>query len=109
MSSVINLISNLFRKNKVNYEDLLFLENMTNDNILKYDLIEWLKFKLYFNIFKIDLVEFNLIELLKIQFNKKELCKRVASYGSIKCLKYLHENRYCWDEWTFGMFKICKR
>jgi hypothetical protein len=65
--------------NKSKYIDLLFLENKTINNILKYDLIEWLKFK------------FN-------ECDKQILCAMCTYEGAIKCLKYAHENGCLWDE-----------
>jgi hypothetical protein len=67
--------------NKSNCKDLLFLENITIDDILEYDLIEWLKFK------------FN-------EYNKHTLCEKSAEKGAIKCLKYAHENGCFWDKET---------
>jgi hypothetical protein len=67
--------------NKENCKDLLFIEDMKIDDILKHDLIEWLKFK------------FN-------NYNKKRLCKISAMNGAIKCLKYAHENGCLLDLWT---------
>jgi hypothetical protein len=29
-------------------------------------------------------------------------CQYAAFYGHLECLKYLHQNNYPWDEWTFG-------
>jgi hypothetical protein len=66
--------------NKENCKDLLFIENMTIDNILEYDMIEWLKFKF-------------------TEYNKKTLCDK-ATNRAIKCLKYAHENGCPWNSWT---------
>jgi hypothetical protein len=62
-------------------KDVLFIENMNIENILKYDMIEWLKFK------------FN-------ECDKERLCENAARKGAIKCLKYAHENGCPWDEKT---------
>jgi hypothetical protein len=67
--------------NKDNCKDLLFLENITIDDILEHDLIEWLKFK------------FN-------ECDKEKLCEKSAEKGAIKCLKYAVINKCPWDEWT---------
>jgi hypothetical protein len=67
--------------NKENCKDLLFIEEMTIDDILKHDLIKWLKFK------------FN-------EYDKEKLCENAADKGAIKCLKYAHENGCPWDEYT---------
>jgi hypothetical protein len=67
--------------NKSNCKDLQFIENMEIYYILKYDLIEWLKFK------------FN-------KCNKNTLCENSAEKGALKCLKYAHENDYNWNAYT---------
>jgi hypothetical protein len=67
--------------NKSNCLDLLFLENITIDDILEYDLIEWLKFK------------FN-------EYNKEKICKKSAKKGAVKCLKYAVINGCVWNENT---------
>jgi hypothetical protein len=69
--------------NKENCKDLLFIEDIKINDILKYDLIEWLKFK------------FN-------EYNKHTLCGKSAEKGAIKCLKYAHENGCPWYRETCG-------
>jgi hypothetical protein len=67
--------------NKHDCKNLLFLENITIYDILKHDMIEWLKFK------------FN-------EYDKETLCEKSAQKGAIKCLKYSHENGCPWNKNT---------
>jgi hypothetical protein len=67
--------------NKSNCKDLQFIENMEIYYILKYDLIEWLKFK------------FN-------KCNKNTLCENSAEKGALKCLKYAKDNGCSWNKWV---------
>jgi hypothetical protein len=94
--------------NKSNCKDLLFIENITIDYILEYDLIEWLKFKFNkCNTEKLceNCVKKGAIKCLKYAYENgcffdKNLCEYAARFGQLECLKYVHENGCPWNEIT---------